>query len=221
MYYIRSSQSLFAVVAVVCDVLTSWISPGLLRILIREILLRTPLTIYALHVFAAKVVRSYDPASIYGRITLFGVGKWLFCGLVLPVVVWLLYYQLHLVTPYQHTIFMNNAETAHLLVKWTAISIAAGLTEEVLFRGHLMLILRNRLSVNQSVLTSSLIFGLVHIFMLKTITTVDIFIVVLGGIIAGCLFACVYLYSRVIWYAAIVHIVWDIFFIGKVTAVAV
>jgi len=218
--FISACIGVFVVIAITCDVLTSWIEPKLLRIAIREILLRTPLTIYALHVFAAKVIKIYAPSSIYGRLTLYNTCKWMIYGLLLPTVVWLLYYLLHLIAPFQHTILMNNAEKIQLLVKWSSISIAAGLTEEVLFRGHLLMILRSRLSVAKSVAISSLIFSLVHIFMLTQITPADIVIVVFGGIIAGSMFAYVYLYTKVIWYAAIVHIIWDIFFIGKITAVA-
>ena len=219
--FISACIGIFVLIAITCDLITSWIEPRLLRIVIREIVLRTPLTIYALHVFAAKVIQTYDPYSIYGRPTLRNAVKWTIYGLLLPITVWLLYYLLHLVTPFQHTILMGNADSIQLLAKWSAISVAAGLTEETLFRGHLLVILRSRVSLVKSVLISSFIFGLVHIFMLNEITPADIVIVVFGGIIAGSMFACVYLYSKVIWYAAIVHIIWDIFFIGKITAVAV
>jgi membrane protease YdiL (CAAX protease family) len=219
--FILACIGLFVLIAIVCDVVTSWIEPILVRIVIRELVLRTGLTIYVLDVFATRVIKAYDPSSIYGRPTLYIAGKWIIYGLLLPVIVWLLYYLLQLVTPYQHTIIMNSADKMQLLMKWSAISVAAGLTEEVLFRGHLLMILRSRFSDVKSIIASSFIFGVVHIFMLPIITPVDIVIVIYGGIIAGSMFACVYLYTKVIWYAAIVHILWDIFFIGKITAVVV
>jgi membrane protease YdiL (CAAX protease family) len=187
---------------------------------VREIFLRTPLTIYVLHWLASKGFGSYDPSSVYGRLTLLNAGKWILYGLLLPVAIWLLYCWLQLISPFQHTVLMDNAGKIQLMVRWSAVSIAAGLTEEVLFRGYLLTILRSRLPVIGSVFISSLIFGVVHIFMLTEITPADIALVIIGGIIAGSMFAFIYLYTGVIWYAAIVHVLWDIFFIGKITAVA-
>jgi len=69
-------------------------------------------------------------------------------------------------------------------------------------------------------LITSLIFGTVHIAMLTSFTPVNMIIVVAGGIITGMMFSVIYLYTKAIWYAAIVHIIWDIFFIGKITALA-
>ena len=56
--------------------------------------------------------------------------------------------------------------------------------------------------------------------MLNAFDVVSAIIVVAGGIIAGTMFSLIYLYTRVIWLAAIVHFIWDVFFIGKVVALA-
>jgi hypothetical protein len=82
------------------------------------------------------------------------------------------------------------------------------------------MLIRNRCSVAQAVFITSFIFGLVHIVMLPSFTLLDVVIVAAGGTIAGLMFSMIYLYGRSVWYVAIVHVVWDIFFIGKITAIA-
>jgi membrane protease YdiL (CAAX protease family) len=212
--------AIFIAVAVICGALTSWISDNTTRIAIREILLRTPLTIFALHYFARKVIKTYNPSVIYGKLVFVKLLKWTAIALILPLAVGVFYYLSGFMVPFAHSIPLANADKLGLLIKWLAVSIAAGITEQVLFRGHLYMVFSTRYSKVQSIFLTSLIFGIVHIAMLPVITPLDIVIVVIGGIIAGIMFSLICQYTKSVWYAAIVHVVWDIFFIGKITAVA-
>jgi len=212
--------AIFIAVAVICGALTSWIPGNVTRIAIREILLRTPLTIFALHFFARKVIKTYDPALIYGKLVFIKIIKWTAIALILPLSIGLFYYLSGCMVPFAHSIPLTNADKLGLLIKWLSVSIAAGITEQVLFRGHLYMVINSRGSKAQSIFSTSLIFGIVHIAMLPVITPLDIVIVVIGGIIAGIMFSLICQYTKSVWYAAIVHVVWDIFFIGKITAIA-
>jgi membrane protease YdiL (CAAX protease family) len=212
--------AIFIAVALICGSLTSWIPGHALRIAVRELVLRAPLTIIALHLFATKVIRAYQPDRMYGKARFRSFLKWTAFAFVLPVAAGLSYYLLNLITPFHHSAPLSADQKSSLLITWVSVSIAAGLTEEVLFRGHLYMIFAARYSRVKAVVITSLIFGLVHIVMLPAFSVSDILTVVVGGFVAGLMFALIYLYSRVIWYAAVVHIVWDIFFIGKITAIA-
>jgi membrane protease YdiL (CAAX protease family) len=212
--------TIFILVAIICELLTSWIIFKAPKIVVREIFLRMPLTIFSLHLFARRVIKAYDPVAIYGKLNLINAIKWLALGFILPLFVWLFYYLFHFIVPFKHTVSLNPADQLGLIAEWTAISIAAGLTEEVLFRGHLFMTFKTMFSTSKAILITSLIFGLVHIAMLTSFNFIDILMVVAGGTIAGIMFSAIYTYTKVIWYAAIVHIVWDIFFIGKITALA-
>ena len=212
--------AIFIAVALICGSLTSWIPNNALRIAVREVVLRAPLTIIALHVFASKVIRNYQPAEIYGHVRFRGALKWTAFAVMLPVAAGLSYYLLNLITPFHHSVPLSTDQKISLLITWVSLSIAAGLTEEVLFRGHLYMIVAARWSKVTAVVITSLIFGLVHIVMLTAFSLSDVATVVAGGFVAGLMFAVIYQYSGVIWYAAVVHIVWDIFFIGKITAIA-
>jgi len=212
--------AIFIAVAVVCGTLTSWIPGNTIRVAIREILLRTPLTIFALHIFARKVIKAYNPSVIYGKLVFIKLLKWTAIALILPLAIAAFYYLSGFMVPFAHSIPLTNADKLGLLIKWLSVSIAAGITEQVLFRGHLYMVISSRCSKVQSIFLTSLIFGIVHIAMLPVITPLDIVIVVIGGIIAGTMFSLICQYTKTVWYAAIVHVVWDIFFIGKITAIA-
>ena len=212
--------AVFIAVALLCGWLTSWIPGDALRIAVREVVLRAPLTIIALHLLATKVIRTYQPGTMYGKARFRNFLKWTAFAFILPVAAWLSYYLLDLIAFLPHSVPLSMDQKTSLLIKWVSLSIAAGLTEEVLFRGHLYMILAGRASKVKAVVITSLIFGLVHIAMLPAFSVPDMLTVVVGGFVAGLMFSLIYLHSNVIWYAAVVHIVWDIFFIGKITAIA-
>jgi membrane protease YdiL (CAAX protease family) len=212
--------AIFIATAVICGMLTSWIKPNALKILIREVFLRLPLTLLALHFFSTRVIKVYKPAEIYGKLVFVKLLKWTALAFILPGAIGMFYYLFGIMLPFSHTVSLSFADKLGVFVKWAAVSVAAGITEEVLFRGHLFMIISSRCSKRQAIFITSLIFGLLHIAMLTAFTPVDIFIVVCGGIIAGTMFSFIYQYTKTIWYAAVVHIVWDIFFIGKITTLA-
>jgi len=211
---------IFVLVAIVCDMLTSWINFNVLKITIRELFLRVPLTIISLHFFAGKVIKAYNPAVIYGKLSLASILKWTGISFLLPIAVWLFYYLFHFIAPFGHTAVLSGNDKLLIFIKWISVSLAAGLTEEVLFRGHLFMIIKSRCSTALTIFITSLMFGLVHITMLSAFDLFSIGMVVLGGIIAGAMFSWVYFYTKVIWYAAIVHFIWDVFFIGKIIAIS-
>ena len=210
----------FVAVAAVTKLLTFWIDNQAAKTVAGEILLRMPLTVIALHLFAVKVIKGYNPSLIYGKPVLGKLLKWTAIAFILPLSVGLFYCLFNFMEPFSHTISLTTTGQLGIFITWVSISISAGITEEILFRGHLFMIIRNRWSVPQSIFITSLIFGLVHIIMLPSFTLLDVIIVTAGGTVAGLMFSMIYVYGRSIWYVAIVHIVWDIFFIGKITAIA-
>ena len=212
--------TLFVAVAAVTQLLTFWIGNQSAKTVASEILIRTPLTIIALHLFAVKVIKVYNPSLIYRKPVLRKLLKWTAIAFILPLSVGLFYCLFNFMEPFSHTIPLTTTAKLGIFLTWVSISISAGITEEVLFRGHLFMIIRNRCSVAQAVFITSFIFGLVHIVMLPSFTLLDVIIVTAGGTVAGLMFSMIYVYGRSIWYVAIVHIVWDIFFIGKITAIA-
>ncbi|SHN21499.1 CPBP family intramembrane glutamic endopeptidase [Mucilaginibacter sp. OK098] len=214
------SITMFILIAIACSLLTSWIQNNALKIAVREVVLRAPLTILFMHFFARRVIKAYDPAALYGKLTLAGLFKWIAISTILPVSIWLFYYVFHFIAPLTGDNSMSLADKVQLFIKWSSVSIAAGLTEEVVFRGHLFLLMSARYSKFKAMFITSLIFGLLHIYMLTSFNVLDALIVVGGGIITGMMFSFIYAYTKVIWYVVLVHVIWDIFFIGKITTIA-
>ncbi|MES2418448.1 MAG: CPBP family intramembrane glutamic endopeptidase [Bacteroidota bacterium] len=218
--FVLACIAIFVAAAAASKLLTFWIANQPARTAISEILFRMPITIIALHFFATKVIKTYKPTAIYGKLIFSKLLKWTAFGFALPLALGMFYYLFNIMIPFAHTTALTATGKLDIFIKWFSISISAGITEEVLFRGHLFMLIRSRCSKAKAVLITSLIFGLVHIVMLPSITPLDIVIVVVGGTIAGLMFSLICLYSKSVWYAAIAHIVWDIFFIGKITAIA-
>ncbi|MEO6978814.1 MAG: CPBP family intramembrane glutamic endopeptidase, partial [Mucilaginibacter sp.] len=153
--------AIFIAVAVVCGALTAWIPNNTARIAIREVLLRTPLTIFSLHFFARKVIKTYNPSVIYGKLVFIKLLKWTAIAFILSIAVGVFYYLFHFMVPFAQSIPLTNTNKLELLIKWMSVSMAAGVTEEVLFRGHLYMIISSRCSKLQSIFLTSLIFGIV------------------------------------------------------------
>jgi membrane protease YdiL (CAAX protease family) len=217
--FLLACIAIYIFVEIVGVLLTEWISVSPVKVLVRELMIRTPLTILLLHMFAQKVVKAYNPRAMYGGITFKGFLKWAAIGFVLPASIYLFYDVFQLMAPVEHTVLLSPANKIAIVVKCVTISVAAGLNEEILFRGHLYHILKTRCSAAMAVFFSAFIFGLVHILMLPKFTLPDALIVIAGGIINGCMLSLIYRYTRVIWYSVIVHAIWDIFFIGKITLI--
>src|SRR5437764_525772 len=87
--------AIFVIVALICDMLTSWITVRAVKVTIREVFLRMPITIFLLHLFAKKAIKAYDPTAIYGKLTTVNMAKWILIGFALPIAIWLFYYLFH------------------------------------------------------------------------------------------------------------------------------
>lgn len=212
--------AIFVALAIICDLATLKIPNMVTRVVVRELLLRAPLTIWILHTYSRNLINVYDPSAMYGKFNITDALKWTGMGFAMSFAVWLFYYLFHFAVVLHPLVPHDVPFQIALLTKWTSISIAAGLTEEVLFRGHLFMIIRDKYGDRNAILATSAIFGAVHIAMLPVITPRDILLVLIGGIVTGIMFTAVYMHSRSIWCAAIVHSIWDVFFIGKVTTIA-
>ena len=82
------SISVFVTVAIIYDQATSWITLSPVKVVVREIFLRLPLTLISLHLFAKKVIKSYDPNTIYRKVSLFNLFQWQTVGFILPLLAW-------------------------------------------------------------------------------------------------------------------------------------
>ncbi len=80
------------------------------------------------------------------------------------------------------------------------VSIAAGVSEEVFFRGVLQVYLSDALGLYSGIFLASVIFGLLHFVSVSYVTYVIIF---------GCLFGLVYVWTGNLLIVIIAHLVYD------------
>ena len=92
---------------------------------------------------------------------------------------------------------------------------AAGLAEEIVFRGLIMGCLEKRLGVPTAVLLPSLLFGAVHIIG-NDLDPVSALQVLAAGSIVGILFSLIALESGSVWNSALVHGVWNLAVVGGI-----
>lgn len=133
--------------------------------------------------------------------------KWIIVGVLLPLTVLSIFYitgnlGINLIEfELDKSIILDNT------LKALGMSLAAGLTEEVLFRGYLFNLLRKKYSFWMSAIVISFLFALVHMGGVDSVFNAIQLIV--AGILVSILFLFIYKKSGAIWNASIVHFLWN------------
>ena len=91
--------------------------------------------------------------------------------------------------------------------------IAAGLVEEMVFRGVIMSIIRERWNTKAAILVPSVLFALVHLIGMN-FSALSCILVLVAGTMVGVMFSMIAIESGSIWNSGIVHSIWNIIIIG-------
>ncbi len=159
--------------------------------------------------FAEKIVKK-DLASL--GIPQFHIDiKWLIAAFALPCMITIIY----LLLP--GTFISSEMDSWQILTVLGAgiafTGLAAGFVEEMVFRGIILNILKDKWNTKTAVLVPSLLFGLVHIIGMD-FSLVSCLLVLIAGTMAGIMFSLIELESNSIWNSGIVHSLWNIIIIG-------
>lgn len=159
--------------------------------------------------FAEKIVKK-DLASL--GIPQFHIDiKWLIAAFALPCMIIIIY----LLLP--GTFISSEMDSRQILTVLGAgiafTGLAAGFVEEMVFRGIILNILKDKWNTKTAVLVPSLLFGLVHIIGMD-FSLVSCLLVLVVGTMAGIMFSLIELESNSIWNSGIVHSLWNIIIIG-------
>ena len=92
-------------------------------------------------------------------------------------------------------------------------SVAAGIVEEMVFRGIIMGLIEKSISVTSAVAVPSVLFGLMHIIG-NHLNFLSIIQLVIGGTAVGIMFSLIELYSENFWNNALVHALWNMSTVG-------
>ena len=144
--------------------------------------------------------------------------KWVVLAILLPSAVIVSYL---LIFPGEYvTSGMSNArafETVLTGVLYTGI--AAGIVEEMVFRGFIFHALEKAWNTKVALIAPSLLFGIVHIIGMD-FSFGSCLLVILAGTAVGIMFTLITIESGSIWCSALVHAMWNIIIIGGVLTVS-
>ena len=149
----------------------------------------------------------------------FGINlKWVVLAVLLPATVVVSYL---LIFPGEYvTSGMSNAraiETVLTGVFYTGI--AAGIVEEMVFRGFIFHALEKAWNTKVALIAPSVLFGAVHIIGMD-FSLGSCLLVILAGTAVGIMFTLIRIESGSIWCSALVHAMWNIIIIGGVLTIS-
>ena len=91
--------------------------------------------------------------------------------------------------------------------------IAAGLVEEMVFRGVIMSLIRERWNTKAAILVPSVLFASVHLIGMN-FSAPSCILVLLAGTMVGIMFSMIAMERDSVWNSGIVHSIWNIIIIG-------
>lgn len=142
--------------------------------------------------------------------------KWIVIALILPLLVTGIYFLL------PGDLQKGNMELAETVSTVCAgiffIGFAAGIVEEMVFRGFIMNLLDQKIGRKAAILLPSLLFGLVHIIGMD-FSIVSSLQVLVAGTLVGIMFSLIALERHSVWNSAIVHVLWNIVILGGVLSI--
>lgn len=118
---------------------------------------------------------------------------------------------------------MHNKMNAEALLRVIFIALfysgAAGIVEEMVFRGIIMKVMEKRFGKLVAILVPSMIFGLLHAT--GGMSIVDILILFIAGTSVGVMFSLITYENGSIWASVIVHVLWNIIIVGDIFRIGV
>ena len=142
--------------------------------------------------------------------------KWIIVGVLLPVIVKAVYL-FFFSGKYVSSGMNSNQIFSTLSAGIVFTGIAAGFVEEMVFRGVILNLLKEKWNIKVAVLIPSVLFGLVHIIGMDFSIISSLLVLIAGtmvGIMVGIMFSMVAIESGSVWNSGIVHSLWNILIIG-------
>lgn len=137
--------------------------------------------------------------------------KWVVVALVLPLLVTGIYFL------FPGDLQKGNMELAEtvstICIGIFFTGLAAGVVEEMVFRGFIMNLLDKKIGKKTAILLPSLLFGLVHIIGMD-FSVLSCLQVLVAGTFVGIMFSFITLEQRSVWNSAVVHALWNIIILG-------
>ncbi len=139
---------------------------------------------------------------------------WILCAILLPVLVsgWFL---LFVPGKFSHNVLPRPQFMERIAIAVFATCIAAGITEEMVFRGFVMRLIEARGGRIWAVLIPSVAFAAFHLLGVQP-KFLDIAQLMIAGTSVGVMFSLICYQSDSIWSGAVVHGIWNLIVIGGI-----
>ena len=138
--------------------------------------------------------------------------EWILTAIILPVAVVSVY-----IIGFDGALVSSNMTGNQIFDTLSAgiffTGIAAGFVEEMVFRGVILNLLKERWNTVAAVLVPSVIFGFLHVLGMD-FTIESSLLVIAAGSLVGIMFSLIALRSGSVWNSAVVHAIWNIVIIG-------
>lgn len=163
-----------------------------------------------LKLFSKKILKiKMDDLGMPG---FFIKAEWIIAGVLLPVTVKAVYL-FFFSGKYVSSGLNSNQIFSTLSAGIVFTGIAAGFVEEMVFRGVILNLFKEKWNIKAAVLIPSVIFGLVHIIGMD-FSIISSLLVLIAGTMVGIMFSMIAIESGSVWNSGIVHSLWNIFIIG-------
>ena len=137
--------------------------------------------------------------------------KWIVAAIALPVIVKGIF--LLLPGEFVSSGMDKNQIFTTLSAGIVFTGIAAGLVEEMVFRGVIMSLIRERWNTKAAILVPSVLFASVHLIGMN-FSALSCILVLAAGTMVGIMFSMIAMESDSVWNGGIVHSIWNIIIIG-------
>ena len=137
--------------------------------------------------------------------------KWMIVAIALPVIVKGIF--LLLPGEFVSSGMDKNQIFTTLSAGIVFTGIAAGLVEEMVFRGVIMSLIRERWNIKAAILVPSVLFASVHLIEMN-FSALSCILVLVAGTMVGIMFSMIAMESDSVWNGGIVHSIWNIIIIG-------
>lgn len=181
-------------------------------------IIRIPITILLLYWYTKYVVKL--PLNLPTLNTEhLNIGLWILVGLSLPILTVLIFYITGNLTVENINKELSQSYILDIAIKALGVSLASGFVEEILFRGYLFNLLKSKYNFWIAAFAPSLFFTLIHIGAAGSILNVVQLIV--AGLLFSFMSLMIYVYTKSIWNAGIVHFLWNLLILNGLIAFSI
>lgn len=144
------------------------------------------------------------------------MGIWILVGLSLPILTVVIFYITGNLSVRNINTELSQSYIFDAILKALGVSLASGFVEEILFRGYLFNLLKSKYNFWIAAFAPSLFFTLIHIGGAGSLLNVVQLIV--AGLLFSFMSLMIYVYTKSIWNAGIVHFLWNLLLLNGLIA---